>query len=335
MLILEDIIYKSNIFYNNKSKLFEDITSNDTIESSETSEIIEEPVIIIQTLNSCFSHAILDSCFSIFWVIEDLISNNYIKNENIKIFIKKENILFYPKQNLPLIDKDNKIYKGVFKNIIELLTDKPIIFEHLINNNIIFKQCFFYPDDDKWQRTPWNCVEYYPGRDIKKQNIRFNDEIIYDKLYKFRTKVIKNILNPYDNITKDNKKNLIIIDRKYNRKFDNNMIDSIKQEADKNTKWIFNGIFYLEDLSFYEQVELFNKTHYYILRHGSAAINLLWTQQNSFVFELMGGNEGINTSPIMYERICKLTNTKIFSLNYDKYNIKKDIFDNLNILINN
>ena len=113
------------------------------------------------------------------------------------------------------------------------------------------------------------------------------------------------------------------------------MIDSIKQEADKNTKWIFNGIFYLEDLSFYEQVELFNKTHYYILRHGSASINFLWTQQNSFVFELMGGNEGIDTSPIMYERICKLTNTKIFSLNYDKYNIKKDIFDNLNILTNN
>jgi hypothetical protein len=326
MLILDDIEYKSNIFYNNENKTFEDIIPNNIIESS---EIINYPIIVIHTLHSCFSHAILDSCFPIFWIIDDLISNNYIKNNdinNIKIFIKKENILNYSIQNLPLIDKDNKTYRGAFKNIIELLTDKSIIFEHLIDNNIIFKECFFYPDNDYWQRTPWNCIDYYPGRNVEKENIRFTDEIIYNKLHKFRNKIIdKSMIQNTDKATNE----LIIIDRKNNRKFDNFMIESLIKEANKNTNWIFKGVFILEDLNFYDQVALFNKTRFFILRHGSSSINLLWTQPKSIIFELMGGREGINTSPVMYQRICKLTNSTLNTLNYDSYDIKNNIFNKL------
>lgn len=322
-MLFDDITYKTNVLYNNKIQRFDD----NFISDSTDIEVIEEPIIVMDTLHSCFSHAILDMCFPIYWILDDLVSSNYIRNNNVRIFIKKENILMYPIQNLPLINEQNNTYNGEWRNIIELLTKNPIIFEHLITKKYLFKQCFFYPDNDKWQRTPWNCCDFYPGRNVEKKNIRFDDDIIYNKLQKFRSHVfVKSMISNPNKITNE----LIIIDRKHNRKIDNFMLETLKKEASKNTNWCFRGVVILEDLTFTEQVQLFNKTRFFIFRHGSSLINLLWAQPNSVIFELSGGPNGITTSPMMYGRICKLTNSTQFVLNYDNYNPSIDIFDKLN-----
>ena len=185
---LEDIVCKSNIIYNVNTKSFEDI-----IPENLEFETVLEPIIVMDTLNSCFSHIILDSTFPIFWVIDDLLKCGKIADKNIRIFIKAKNVLEYPVQNLPLIDEIGQTYRGIYKDIIDLITMFPIFFEHTLKKSYLFKNCFFYPENDRWQRTPWNCVEYYPGRNVLKNEIRFSDDIIYEKLGLFRNMVIAKI----------------------------------------------------------------------------------------------------------------------------------------------
>lgn len=80
-------------------------------------DIVEEPVIVMDTLHSCFSHAIIDSCFPIYWVVDDLVSKNIIPDKNIRIFIRKNLVLAYPTQNLPLINAKGDHYNGAWKDI--------------------------------------------------------------------------------------------------------------------------------------------------------------------------------------------------------------------------
>lgn len=94
------------------------------------------------------------------------------------------------------------------KEIITMVHGK--IFEHTIKSNYLFRRVFMYPDNDNNQRSIWNCVDYYPVRHIKRENVRFTDDVIYDKLSKFRA----------------HENELIIIDRKHNRKFDNGLLES-------------------------------------------------------------------------------------------------------------
>jgi hypothetical protein len=325
MLLFDDILFKENIVYNNKNKIFQEINSNDSL-NNEFDEEIEEPVVIMDTLHSCFSHAIMNSVFPIFWVVQDLIQSNHINTNNIRIFIRSEDIIAFPKQNLPLINEHANTYNGVWKEIIEFLTNKPILFEHLITKNIVFKKCIFYPHQDKWQRTPWNCNEYYPDNIVPKQQIRFSDEIIYKKLDYFRSYVLsKHITTPPDIESND----LIIIDRKTNRTFDKALLNSLEESAKLNTNWNFKGVVILEDLTLSQQIEVFNKTKIYIFRHGSSLINLLWTQPKSIVFELVGGKEGVRTLPAVIERICKLTDSKQICLHYDNFHPIRDIFSRI------
>jgi hypothetical protein len=314
---LNDIVLKSNIFYNVNKKIFED-----NIPINLEFEVITEPTIIMNTLHSCFSHAILDSCFPIFWIIDDLLKAEKIHNKNIRIFINEKKITLYPKQNLPMIDEVEQCYKGVFNEIIKLITPNPVFFQHLLKINYLFKHCIFYPDNDKWQRTPWNCVDYYPGRNVPRDKIRFIDTLIYEKLFLFRNHVFK---KTKINISNLSTKKLMIIDRKYNRKIEPTKLEFLIQEAEKNKNLNFTRVTILEDMLFEEQINLFANHNVYIFRHGSCLIHLLWIPNNSIIFELEGGPNGIK-SPMVIPRLCKLTNSKHILLNYNDYNCKNDIF---------
>jgi len=322
MNVLQDIVLKSNIFYSLNKKAFED-----TIPVGSEFEIITEPVIVMDTLHSCFSHAILDSCFPIFWIIDDLLKAGKITDVNVRIFIREDDIIKYPVQNLPIIDDIEQTYKGIFKDIIQLITPFPVFFQHTLKTNYVFQNCIFYPvnNGDKWQRTPWNCVDYYPGRNIPKDEIRFSDDIIYEKLSLFRNMVFTktNVL-----INEVPTNNLMIVDRKYNRKIEPIQLQRLVQEAETNKEWNFTEVFILEDKTFQEQVNLFSKHRIFIFRHGSCLINLLWIPNNSIVFELERGPDGI-TAPMVINRLCKLTNSKHIILNYNDYDFKKDIFERL------
>lgn len=320
METLDDIVLKSNHYYDVKKEVFTEI-----IPSEGFIETVEEPVIVMDSLHSCFSHAILNSCFPIFWIIDDLKKVGELSDTNIRVFIKEEAILMYPKQNLPLIDEKNQTYRGIFKDIIELITPFPVLFQHTLYSNYFFKKCIFYPENDKNQRTPWNCLDYYPEWNISKDEIRFSDHIIYSKLSLFRNMVLTKSCIKIPDVSENY---LMIIDRKYNRKIEPTKLQLLVEEAQTNRGWKFTDVVFLEDKPFQEQVQLFTKHRIFILRHGSSLINLLWIPNNSIVFELEGGLEGVVSSMVI-PRICKLTNSKHILLNYDDYHCKKDIFDTL------
>lgn len=319
--VLDDVYYNTNIFYDNTCKTF-----NTHINTNEFT-IIEEPVIIIHSLDACYSHALLDRCFPVFWVIQDLINCKIIKDNKVRIFILEKSIKENPEQFMPwkFINDVERKYNGTWHDIISLITPFPVLFQHLLDKKYLFKQYFKYPEHDFWQRTPWNCIHYYPGRNVQFKDIRFNDNIIYNKLSLFRQRVFDYIGLKERTQTNNN---LIIIDRKHNRKLDNLKLTSLLCEANKNINWLFKGVFILEDMTFKEQVELFSNSHIIIARHGSSLINLLFLQNNSIVFDIGGGYEGVD-SPSVMKRITKFTESSHNYLHYDTFDAKKDIFDTL------
>lgn len=291
-------------------------------------EIIEEPVIMMHTLHGCYSHAIIDSCFPVYFMLQQLLENNYITNTNVRIFILKDYFNYFP-NNHNWIDSNTHLYLGSWQNIIEILTEKPIIFEHLTKKKYLFKHSFQYPENDRWQRSIWNCVDYYPHRNISKQDVLYTDDYISKMLHSFRLHVFNkyNIANDVDNA-----KELIIIERKHNKKIGSSILDNILQEAQQNIHWIYSGLVILEDMHFSEQIKLFNKTRIFIFRHGSCLINLLWCKPGTIVFELEGGREGTGF-PVVTKRLCDLLSLHFIPLNYDTFNPKCDIFNKINMYL--
>ena len=326
-----DIDIKFNISMINKQ--IAPCKDNSNIENL---EIIENPVFIIESLHSCYSHAVIDYCFPIFWIIEEMIKYNIIKNREISFLILENDILQWPQFYLPLINISTKEYKGVWNDIIKLLSPFPLIFQHLSETNYLFKQCIRFKKDYSFlclpniQRTPWNCREYYPSRPFSINNVKFDDIIIYKMLNEFRNYVFKQ----YTIRESISNNNLIIIERKGNRKIHEELLNSLTTEAKKNITWNFKGVIYLEDKSLSEQVTLFNTTRFFIFRHGSCLTNLLWIPRNSVVFEITGGPENSVNSPSIVTRLTKLTDSIHISLKYDTINSFNDIFSKLLIFSN-
>ena len=85
-------------------------------------------LLVVDTLHSCFSHAIIDSAFPYFWSINDIKENESSDNpKNFQLFITKEMIIKFKKKNLQKIDSDLKKYKGVWHDIISLVSDNYIL----------------------------------------------------------------------------------------------------------------------------------------------------------------------------------------------------------------
>ena len=286
-------------------------------------EIIEDPVIMVESLHWYYAHAIADDCFGIFWIIQDLIYNKKISTDVVRICILDNMFKSHPKLYLELINTEKKEYISYLNDIIKLLTPFPIIFQHLSDTDYLFKQCFKYEckDIQRWQRSPFNCEYYNKNRTIKIDAVRYSDDIIYSMLNKFRAHVFNKVA--VMNLSQ-NTNEMIIIDGKKNCKIDDNKLQYMKDEANRNTCWYFRGVVYLEDLTFSEQVHLFNRTRIIILRSSSCyKTNLLWAQQNSIIFELESGSHEISS----IDRVCKLSNSKNIMLDYNLFDPKVNIFD--------
>lgn len=317
-LILNNVLYNTNT-------LFDKVFTHNYTGDLDCIEIIDEPVILMNTLHGCYSHAIMDSCFPVYFMIQELLERNYINNTNVRIFILKNDFINYP-NNYNYVDSNIKEYIGSWQNIIEFLTVKPIIFEHLTTVKYLFKNSFIYSTDDRWQRSIWNCVDYYPERNICKKDVIYSDDYICKILKSFRLHIFEkyNIIKDKDK-DKDNA-GLIIIDRKHNKKINNVLLNVLEQYAKTNINWNYNGTFTLEDIPFSEQIKLFNNTKFFILRHGSSLINLLWCKPGAVIFELEGGPEGTG-HPVVTKRLCDFIGLKFVPLNYDNLNPNRDIFD--------
>ena len=240
-----DITYKKNSIWKN----------NNLFNNTKT---IDGYTIIVESMHYCYSHAIMDFIFPLFWIIKD-IKNKY----NTNIHINKFNIFIkIPKHSLNFKIIENNNYKGIFNELINLLELDNIIFEHKLENNIKFENAFYINSNDEWisswQRGVWNCSKYYPQRNFNIKDVYYNDNIIYQNLKDFVlfTKKKLNIKNY------NTKNNMIIIERKFDRKFDTNKLNNIISII--NDKYNFNGVKILEYMTLKEQIDLFSKNNIFI-----------------------------------------------------------------------
>lgn len=277
---------------------------------------IKEPVLVINILHSCFSHALIDSLFSIYWVICD-IRKKFPNFKEFVLFIREKEIKEYPKQNLPTIDNTNKTYKNIYKDLIELVTPHNLIFEHLIEDNeiILIENCFIYILNDSWQRSPWNCINYYPGRKISINNVKYSDDIIRKQLNIF-TDYVKNRYDIIDIFSKTT--NIIIINRKTSYRNINNILKKLdkllknKEQTCNNIK--YNGVVYLENLTLKEQINIFQINNIIITPHGSGLIHSIWFNKKTIIEIFFESNNNK-----MYKRINNLIGNKIIQVGINEF----------------
>ena len=331
MIIKNHILKMSNIYFNNKfiisdppnniNKFISNYSIKKFTNIKNKKIITIDNLLVIETLHSCFVHALIDSSFPIFWAIND-IKNHEINLHNIQLFISRRKIDLFQKQNLPLINSNTKKYKGVYHDIISFITNN-YIFEHLIEdkNAYFIKNCYFYILNDKWQRSPWNSINHYPTRNININNTIFSDMEIKNQIIKFRNLVLDKTNN---NCNIGN--GIILINRRENTRNINNLVLPLTNILNKFDS--FKGIIYLEDLTFQEQVNIFINNNIIIGPHGAGMIHNIWSS-NKFVIEITFKNKNQDK---MYKRICDITDNHIIQINYD--NIVNEIEKILNDIIN-
>ena len=324
---LYGIKYFKNVKYANK-KFYIDKTINNDIEDIDlyldnysfdnyeniTCEKVYDtnPIFYCKTLHSCFAHAV-EVLFGFYWAMQD-INSQYKEKQNFRIFIREREYKLYPKKNPPLFDYNKNKLKGVWNDLLSSITNNDIIFEHTLKPNTSFfiKDLYIYIIDDKWQRSPWNCIDYYPDRNnIKIKDVALSDDILVPMLENF-TSHIKTHFNVPLKIT-NTKKNIVIIDRKDDRRNKNidNLIKSINKE-----KYNYNGILYLEDLSLKQQINTFVVNDIIIFaQHGSALIHIIWGKNNHIIEISRKDKENR-----IFQRICNITNNKLTQINKDNEN---------------
>jgi len=286
----------------------------------EPTRIIENSTYIINSLDECYSHALIDRIFPYFWSIRNITGYN---EHAITIFIKEDKLKKFPIRKR-IINNETGKYKNAWNNLINLLNPKEIVFEHLLKPDdvLLFKNSYLYAENNKlckWQRTFWNCNKNYSGgRGIK--NVLYNDIKI-----KFELDIFINMVKTKYNIKdkQNNVQNVVIIDRISNRKFDSNLLQTLDKFCKNVSRIHYNGIQFLEKLSFDEQIKLFNINDIILFRHGSCLANILWVKKGTIIIEL----DHISNRPIVIKRICNFTASVPLRYSYNK------IVENNNILL--
>lgn len=308
--------YIEEFYFDNKYYL------NNEIDNSEHKiKIIDEPVIIINTLHSCWSHAFIDFVFPYYWTYENI--KNKFNIDEIIIFVRKGKFEEFP--NNKNFVTENNLYIKNYQNILNIIPHKKIIFEHLLEDNILYKfnNSFHYILNDKHQRSIWNCKEYYYNRiHTSISNVKYNDIIIKKYLNNFSKLLLDRYnLSNYNNNNNNSKKNIIILNKKIDKYNTSNSrlvtipyLDYIIKIINSNSNLNFNGIKYLEDLEFVEQVKIFIDNDIILSAHGGSLLHMI-NVSNKTIIEFIND---INTSS-MFKRACQITNN-----NHIQYHVNQE-----------
>lgn len=279
-----------------------------------------ENVLVINNLHYCYSHMLIDNFFSVYWAIKDISKTLINPDSKIKIIIRTNTRCGEHDNKCLKNVSNNKFKKDAWNNMVSLITDDELIFEHNFNDTITIKNCYFYIIDDKWQRSIWNCKGVYPGRNTIIP--KYTDKQIYGIMDMFINDIFKN--NNIERPSTIKGKNAIIIERNDNRKWDCDKLNLVVNNL-KKTDIQFNGIKILDHLTLKEQIKLFTSNNIFIFRHGSCLTNLLWIPQNSLIFDI---DVKMNRN-LITQRVADCTNSKVIRLNYIEFN-SSDIINNLN-----
>ena len=335
--MVKEILHLKNVFWSKKDGFILNSEIEDanlyldryTVSKSVTyTKTIESPLIVMDTLHSCFVHAILDGIFSAYMLKHEILEEERIPND-FAVFIRERHIEMYPNENLKHIDEENSVYGGVYGELMDVVTKKPIYFEHLIDENQVFliKDAYATKLQNENHRSLWNSSLYYPGR-YEGDKI-FTDDELQRRLDLF----LSDVLNIYGLEKKDRefKKNIIIVDRKtdyrsfrktwlhgegeFDENESNSLLDALDNIMIEQPCLKYKGIVYLEDLSLKEQIEVFQNNDIIITPHGANMVHSLWTN-NKIIVEVLYDD---STAP-MYKRVMSFTNNKLAQMT--PYNIE-------------
>lgn len=263
----------------------------------------------IETLHSCFCHALIDYLFAYYWGQCEIKEDS--KKSDIQYFIIEKEMKQYENQRVDL-DYKNKNWKGssIKRRLLNTISNGNDIFEFFLSNNDSFyiDRCYFYSLGvlltKTCYRTPWNHIEHHCGRTTLKKDAMFTDDEINYWLFKF-SKFIKEYFKVEEK--KTNGKNIVIIDRDKKVRNIKNLLIPLKEIID--SKYQFNGIVYLEHLHLKEQIEIFVNNDIIIAPHGAALIHCIWTS-NKKIIELSFNKE----QNIFYKAICKHSKNNIIQI---------------------
>lgn len=331
-IYLENVIYFNKIFYiknskyNNQDleKYFELNTIKVIDKNLPQPQTFIKNTFICETLHGCWAHAVIDYAFAYFWCLDE-IKQTYNINDEITMFITEKEIKQYSNQKKSI---DNKLerYKGAKNDLCEIINSNNIIFEHLENKSILFKNCFVYAKNHfnfVRNRTPWNLSDYYPGQ--RNKISLYSDSIIKKYLIDFKDKTYR----LYDiKPTGNSIPNIIIINRKGTRNIDRlttNLMNFFINNK-KNYMYNFNSIEYNEDKTLLEQINLLINNDIIITPHGANLSNMIWTTNKIFIEIVFDSKNNI-----MYKRIAEVTNNTIYQIKIDQ--IENFLLKNLNKII--
>lgn len=181
----------------------------------------------------------------------------------------------------------------------------------------------FIREDDEFQRSPWNCLKYYPHYGVRNRcetKLIFSDFLINKHLTLFRDKVISKFGAQISNKMNDSSsdKKCVLINRRTEERNLNEHLAWMEKEITDHTQksnsgMEFTGVVYLEDLPFVKQIEVFTKNDIIIAPHGAGLIHSIWTS-GKLIVEIVFKPEFYP----LYRRICNITNNRILQIPYEK-----------------
>lgn len=281
-------------------------------------EYLESPVFVVDTVNDCWSHGIVDSIIIWYWTYQ-----KFMQSQEIVFFIRRRLMDYFP-GNLTNIDPyDEYKYKPIYEQLLSVIPHSKILFEHKISDNkiFVFRHCYHHILDNNHRRSIWNTNDAFPGRG--QTIITYSDKEIYDNVKSY-VNAIRHSLHIYSCL--DSKKHVIIIERKYSRFFDDKKLDVLEQAIIDNQKacktpYEFDGIIVLEDMTLKEQLKLFSSTHVFFFRHGSCLTNLLWAPHKSLVFDIDDRDDRKN----IVQRVCNVSQSTSIYTCYHAFDVSKMI----------
>lgn len=114
LLYMEDLYYHDKCFHvpNEINNFFSDEWTDKVPDPDAPQIILDEPYLIIETLDSCYSHALLDRIFPLYVATKSI----RMEYPTIRIMIRNNMIRRFPTQNFPIIDRDAGYYGGFHQN---------------------------------------------------------------------------------------------------------------------------------------------------------------------------------------------------------------------------
>ncbi len=325
-LLHGDIVYTRHVYYSPVNRMY-----TKTIQPQDLNKTIihiQNPVFSIETLHFCYVHMI-ENIFRLYWILQDLLESKELKTDNVTFFIRRNDLMAYANlsdyilaQYLSVIDVNKNRYRGAWNDMFNIINTNDLIFESFIIKDCVYLfEDFYVFNNDEQQHSFWNSkfsdpcrilsphylnqyrhlFPYILQKDGETAYVRYLDDTIKNKLVSFRKKVLDTYLRSYDS-PRDGKRKAILINRKDKRVFPESFLQELTDYLKSSTTLDYNGMYFLEDMNFKEQLELFNTNDVFFMIHGAGCANILWAKKDSILFQY----DSVTHRFCMYNRLASL-----------------------------